>query len=121
MTLTGDQLFTLFNQQWSVNAAGSEMHRPLQVSNLRVTWDAARPRGDRIVSLATGDGQLIDRGARYTITVNSFLAGGGDAFSVLTEGTEREVGPSDHSALVDFVRALPQPFNTTTEGRLQRV
>jgi 5'-nucleotidase len=49
------------------------------------------------------------------VTVNSFLASGGDGFGVFTEGTDRVGGPSDVEALVDYLRptlegpALPRP------------
>ncbi len=53
--------------------------------------------------------------------MNSFPAGGGDNFTVLTEGTNRIVGPVDLDALVDYIEALLQPFTAAVEGRIQRV
>jgi 5'-nucleotidase len=50
--------------------------------------------------------------------VNGFMAGGGDNFIVLTEGTNRVVGPVDLDALVDYVQQLPQPFNAQIAGRI---
>jgi 5'-nucleotidase len=84
-----------------------------------VTWDGRRPRGDRITALALDDGRPIDRAGRYRITVNSFLAGG-DGFTVLAAGAEREVGPVDLDALVEYVEQLLQPFSARTEGRISR-
>jgi 5'-nucleotidase len=34
------------------------------------------------------DGKAIDPNGRYRVTVNNFLASGGDGYSVLTEGTD---------------------------------
>ena len=120
MSLTGEQLYTLFNQQWSTQPDGSERYRPLQPSGIRITWDGRRPLGDRIVALALADGTPIDRAARYSVTVNSFLAGGGDAFTVLTEGADRVTGPVDVEALVEYVEELPRPFAASVEGRIVR-
>jgi len=53
--------------------------------------------------------------------VNSFLAGGGDNFTILNEGQNRVVGPVDLDALVGYIEALPQPFSASVEGRIQRV
>ena len=61
-----------------------------------------------------------DAGVTYTVTVNSFLAGGGDGFTVLRDGTNRVVGPVDLDALVDYIElVLPDPFTSQIEGRIQ--
>ena len=39
------------------------------------------------------------------MTVNSFLADGGDGFSVLKEGRDRVTGPYDVNALADYLTA----------------
>jgi 5'-nucleotidase len=121
MTLTGEQLFALFNQQWSGQPDGGERYRPLQASGIRVAWDGRRPRGDRIVSLALEDGQPIDRAGQYSVTVNSFMAGGGDGYTVLEQGTDRQTDGVDLDAFVEYVQQLSQPFGATVEGRITRV
>lgn len=55
------------------------------------------------------------------MTVNSFIASGGDNFTVLTEGTNRVVGPVDLDALVDHIAGLAQPFSAAIEGRIVRL
>ena len=45
------------------------------------------------------------------VVVNSYLAEGGDNFTVLREGTDRLGGPLDLDALVDYLQRLPQPFS----------
>lgn len=116
MTLTGEQIRRLLNQQWQENAV-----RMLQVSGLRYTWDAARPVGDRVVDIFRADGTPLDPQGLYTVTVNSFLAEGGDGFTVLRDGTDRVYGPEDIEALVAYIERLPQPFSAAIEGRIQRV
>ena len=44
------------------------------------------------------------------------MASGGDNFTVLTQGTERAVGPVDLDALVNYVGRLTQPFRAAIEG-----
>jgi 5'-nucleotidase len=121
MTLTGEQLFALFNQQWSGQPDGSERYRPLQASGIRVAWDGRRPRGDRIVSLALEDGQPIDRAVRYSVAVNSFMAGGGDGYTVLEQGADRQTDGVDLDGFVEYVEQLSQPFGASVEGRITRV
>ena len=116
MDLTGDQIYRLLNQQWQ-----GARTRFLQISGLEVDYDPNRSAGDRIVEVRVAGGGPIDRATTYRVTVNSFLAGGGDNFTVLTEGTNRAVGPVDLDALVDFIAQLSQPFNATIEGRIDIV
>ncbi len=118
MTLSGEQIYRLLNQQWQPASDGSVNTRFLQVSGLSYTWSDARPVGDKVVEVRGPDGQPLDRAASYTLTVNSFLAAGGDAFTVLREGTNRSTGPVDLEALVEYIGSLPQPFTARTEGRI---
>jgi 5'-nucleotidase len=56
-----------------------------------------------------GAGAVIDRAALYTTTVNSFLASGGDGFTVLLRGTGLVGGDVDLDALVAYISGLPAP------------
>ncbi len=118
MTLTGEQIYRLLNQQWQPGSDGNVTTRFLQISGLSYTWSDARPVGDKVVEVRGPDGQPLNRAGSYTVTVNSFLASGGDAFTVLREGTNRSTGPVDLEALVEYIGTLPQPFAAQTEGRI---
>ena len=52
----------------------------------------------------TLDGKAIDPGARYRISVNNFLASGGDNFTVLASGTDAVDAGSDVDALEAYLR-----------------
>jgi 5'-nucleotidase len=116
MTLTGEQIRKLLNQQWQSNQT-----RMLQISGLTYTWDASKPIGDKVVDIYLPNGAKLDPNAEYTVTVNSFLADGGDNFTVLKEGKNREVGPVDLDALIHYIQQLPQPFDAQIEGRIQQL
>jgi 5'-nucleotidase len=64
--------------------------------------------GHRIVtgSLSIG-GQQVQLGNTYRITVNNFLAGGGDGYSVLRSGTNAVTGPIDLDAFIAYLGAAP--------------
>ena len=117
MDLTGAQIVTLLNQQW----LNQPYARILKTSGIKYTWDNNLPVGDRIVSVTRADGTTLDPAATYSVTVNSFMAAGGDNFVVLKDGTNRIVGPVDLEALVNYVEGLTQPFNVTIEGRITRL
>lgn len=117
MDLTGEQIYALLNQQWQPQQDGSVTVRILQISGLSYTYAEARDIGQKVVEIRVS-GQPIDRSASYSITVNSFLADGGDGFTVLRQGTNRVGGPIDLDALVEYIEQLPQPFNVQSEGRI---
>ena len=50
-------------------------------------------------------GVTLNPAATYRIVTNNFLADGGDAFSVFTEGTNRVGGGDDLQALIDYLEA----------------
>ena len=67
--------------------------------------------GSRVVSV-TLDGKPIDPAKTYRVTMNSFLAAGGDSFTVFKDGTDATVGPVDLDAFETWleqadVTALP--------------
>ncbi|GGE09519.1 bifunctional metallophosphatase/5'-nucleotidase [Marinithermofilum abyssi] len=115
MKMTGEQIRKLLEQQWQLDRP-----RVLQISGLTYKWDPSRPAGDRVVELKKADGTPIEPGQTYTVTANSFLAGGGDGFTVFNEATDKVVGPVDLDTLVEYVKQLPQPFSAAIEGRIQQ-
>jgi 2',3'-cyclic-nucleotide 2'-phosphodiesterase (5'-nucleotidase family) len=120
MKLTGQQVLDLLAQQFAVG-------RILQVSGLRFSWRDGDGAGNGPLLGALmgvtggGGGAAIDPAASYTVTVNSFLAGGGDNFTVLRDGADRVVGPVDLDALVEYVQQLAQPIGAGIEGRVTLV
>jgi 5'-nucleotidase len=88
-TLTGTQLKALLEQQFKlVNGAAKRIDSILVPSaNFRFDYDLKRPMGQHIVAM-TLNGKPLQPGVRYRVTVNSFLASGGDGYSILTQGTD---------------------------------
>ena len=116
MSLTGTQIDTLLEQQW----CGQSSPRILQVSaGFTYTWDNAAPVCDRVDPASiTINGVAVDPNASYRVTVNSFLADGGDRFAVLPDGTDRLGGDIDLDALEAYFVAhspvAPGPQNRIT-------
>ncbi len=103
MTLTGAQIHDLLEAQW----LGQPFPRILQVSDgFTYEWSASAPDGDRVdpASIKIG-GVTVVPGDGYRVTVNSFLAEGGDNFAVLVDGTNRLGGEVDLDALVTWFGA----------------
>ncbi len=107
MTLTGAQIERVLEQQVFPSDTPNGTGTMLQVSSgLHYTWDPARPAGDRIdpASIAL-NGLPVVPAQTYRVTVNNFLADGGDAFTVLREGTDRLGGAIDLDALEGYFTA----------------
>lgn len=106
MTMTGQQIKDVLEQQYQPNADRAEM-LALGVSNgFSYTWDATRPEGQRVVVESMMlNGEQIDLNAEYRVATLNFLAEGGDGFTVFTEGTDLTGGPEDLANLVAFVQA----------------
>lgn len=118
MTLTGTQIDTLLEQQFDNPVAGQS--RILQVSHgFEYAWSASAPVGNKVdISSIKINGVPIDPNGTYRVTVNSFLADGGDNFFVLREGTDRLGGEVDTDALEKYFLAnspvAPGPQNRIT-------
>ncbi|MFZ2159462.1 MAG: bifunctional metallophosphatase/5'-nucleotidase [Bradyrhizobium sp.] len=118
LTLTGTQIRNMLEQQW----LDPKRPRILQVSKgFSYAWDAARPIGDRVAADSlTLNGQRIDPATSYRVTVNSFLAVGGDGFTLFTEGTAQQVGVYDVDALYLYFKAN-SPIAPTKGNRIVRM
>jgi 5'-nucleotidase len=105
LTLTGAEVDRLLELQWD----GQASPRILQVSRgFSYGWDPSRPVGERVdPATITLDGAPLDPATRYRVTVNSFLADGGDGFGVLPQGTDRLGGVTDLDAFEAYLRAGP--------------
>jgi 5'-nucleotidase len=103
MTLNGTQIDALLEQQFDNPSPGR--NRILQVSKgFSYTWNESAPTGEKVaISSIKVNGTSIDPNGFYRITVNGFLADGGDNFSVLKGGADRIGGPLDADALVDYL------------------
>ena len=103
LDLTGRQIERLLEQQWLDQPKPRILHVS---SGFAYRWDNTRPPGGRVdpASLRL-HGRPIEPDATYRVTVNSFLADGGDGFSVLKEGTDRVTGPYDVVALANYLTA----------------
>lgn len=93
--LTGAQLVTALQQQ--VSGPNEASPKILQVSEgLTYTLDLTKSGAARVVADTVKlNGEAIDPARTYRVAMNEFLAGGGDGFAALGQGTNKLVGASD--------------------------
>jgi 5'-nucleotidase len=107
-TLTGAQLHALLEQQFvdKDGAAAFQASILIPSANFRFDYDLSRPAGQRIVAM-TLNGKPVDPAATYRVTVNNFLASGGDGYSVLAQPGEAFDGGLDLDALEAWLATNP--------------
>src|SRR5712671_2677782 len=118
LTLTGAQIKNMLEQQW----LDPKRPRILQVSKgFNYAWDNAKPYGDRVRAESMSlNGQRVDPARSYRVTVNNYLAVGGDGFTVLKEGTGQQFGTYDVDALHGYFQAN-SPIAPATADRITRL
>jgi len=78
--------------------------RILQVSNgFGYAWDNTKPFGEHVDAASLKlDGAPIDPARTYRVTINDYLALGGDGFAAFKGGTSAQFGIYDVDALVAY-------------------
>jgi 5'-nucleotidase len=144
--LTFGQLFSALpfnNNLVTVSLSGGQIHRLLEQQ-----WEQPQPPGGRILAVSQGfsyqwSAQAPERaapgsGARvvpgsirlngvplepqqtYRVTVNNFMAGGGDNFALLREGRDAQDGDIDLEVAQRYLRAAGL-LHAPPPGRIQRL
>jgi len=124
LTLTAQQLKTVLEQQFANCLGQGASNRVMQISNgLSYTWNTAGSCGTRIRDVAftptdvtvypplvTGPtdnlviGGVVQNPAKtYRVTVNNFMATGGDGFTTFIGGAGAQGGAQDIDALVAYL------------------
>jgi 5'-nucleotidase len=112
ITLTGADIKALLEQQF--DSGLNSVSRPnliMPSANVRFSFDRSRAAGQRIVDVKI-DGKPLDPARSYRVTVNNFLASGGDNFTVLKRGSNPVDGGLDLDATEAYLKTnppVPQP------------
>ncbi|RKH48268.1 bifunctional metallophosphatase/5'-nucleotidase [Corallococcus sicarius] len=119
MTLTGAQIERLLEQQFRLGDLTRILHPS---AGFQYAFSAGAPIGSKVDPASIQlNGTTVDPAASYRVTVNSFLAPGGDNFSVLAEGTNLVGGGVDSDALEAYLTAKSTQANPLPAPALDRV
>jgi 5'-nucleotidase len=112
ITLTGVQIKTLLEQQFKGCSLGFPAgkisdradNQILQVSDdFNYSWNPAAATCHKVDEASVRlNGEAISPARRYRVTVNSFLADGGDQMYEFTKGADRVTGDQDIDAIVEY-------------------
>lgn len=129
LTLTGAQIRLALEQQFvgctqgypaNGPVAGQPFDRILQVSaGFAYSFSASAPACSKVDPASIKlNGVTIDPSASYRVTVNSFLADGGDQFYILAAGTNRLGGAVDTDAFEAYLLARPAGVAPGAQNRI---
>ncbi len=102
MTLTGERLKALLESQQRSQPDERTVLQPSE--GFTYAWQSDAPPGERVRDMRLF-GEPVRADASYRVTVNSFLAEGGDGFALLKDGTDRQGGGQDLDALIAYLAA----------------
>jgi 5'-nucleotidase len=115
MTLTNQQIRDLLEQQFN-GCLGQTVTRIMQVSaSLQYSWSLSGGCGSRIVNVRLNGTDIVVNGvvqtpaAAHRVTVNNFMATGGDGFTVLVSGANPLGGAQDIDALIAYLASYKAP------------
>jgi 5'-nucleotidase len=117
MSLTGAQLKEMLESQQRGAAGEPRFLQP--AAGFTYTWTDKAAPGTRVSDMRIG-GQPVEPARKYRVTVNSFLAEGGDGFAAIKDGTEQVGGGQDIDALLAWLGAgerTPPPHDRITRVR----
>jgi 5'-nucleotidase len=104
-TMTGDQLHRVLEQQFT-GCGGQISAKTLQISSsLKYESAPAAATCAEKIGRMWVDGVQVGATDTFRVTMNNFLATGGDGFTVFNEGTNALGGAQDIDALVDYFAA----------------
>ena len=118
LTLTGAAIKEMLEQQF----LDPKRPRVLQVSNgFAYAFDASKPFGERVIAeRLTLNGARIEPDKSYRVTVNNYLALGGDGFAAIKSGTAPQFGIYDSDALFSYF-GTSSPLAPTPPDRIARI
>jgi 5'-nucleotidase len=115
MTLNGAQIDALLERQFTGGIG------VLQVSDgFAYTRSNSAAAGSKVSNI-TLNGLPISPATGYRVTVNSFLADGGDNYGILREGTNRVPGNVDTDAFENYLKANPGGVAPGPQNRITLV
>ena len=114
MTLTGAQLKALLESQ---QKAGGDMTVLQPSEGFGYTWQSEAIVGGHVRDMRL-NGEPIVADRAYRVTVNSFMAEGGDGFITLLKGEARTGGGQDVEALLAYLKTERGPVTAARVTRL---
>ena len=130
LSLTTQNIKDFLEEQFAgcLGQSATSTRFALPSAGFKYTWDGAKACGARIsnVTLRAGSssvetlvdasGVVLNPAKSYRVTVNNFMADGGDGYTTLVKGTNRIGGAQDIDALTAFLANFKAPKGPFAAG-----
>ena len=115
MGMTGQQILTLLDQQWTgANAASPKI---LQVSGITYSYAQSGTSYTLDPASVKVNGAALDPTRTYRVVANSFLSDGGDGFGAFAQASDKYIGGLDIDAFAAFL-AAHDPYTPVATDRI---
>ncbi|WP_121612687.1 bifunctional metallophosphatase/5'-nucleotidase [Mesobacillus foraminis] len=106
VTLTGQQIKQILEEQWRKKADGSESFHPLAVShNVNYRFDKSKPLNERInPKNVMINGVSLDPDRSYRVAALAYLVIGADGYPTFTQYREPERAEVDYWAFLNYLK-----------------
>ncbi|MFC4799665.1 bifunctional metallophosphatase/5'-nucleotidase [Neobacillus sp. GCM10023253] len=106
VTLTGQQIKQILEEQWRKNANGTESFYPLAVSyNVHYSYDKSKPINDRIdPKTVIINGESLDLNRSYRVAALAYMVIGADGYPTFTQYREPVRTEVDYWALQNYLK-----------------
>jgi 5'-nucleotidase len=121
MDVTGADIWSLLQQQWSGKNLGASNTKFLQISNgLHYTW-AGAVGAQTVSAVSINDIPVAKDGSTsYRIVANNFLSDGGDNFAAFKNGTGKYIGGLDIDGFAKYLPTTVQPYAPLSPDRITK-
>jgi 5'-nucleotidase len=122
MTLTAQDIKDVLEQQFAGcrGQLSTATRLMLPSAGFKYRWDGSQAcdarvrsvtltRDGRTETLVDASGKVLEPAREYRVTVNGFMASGGDGFATFTKGRAWHGGALDIDALVDYLARFKSP------------
>ncbi len=118
LTLSGAEIVEMLRRQYRNDHTCNRV----QVSQgLSFSWDGSKSGVERLVADSVRlNGQPLQPQTEYRVTVNAFMAAGGDSFTEFQAGRNPQIGSIDVDALEDWVKGQ-SPLQPPALDRIRRL
>ncbi len=117
MTMTGEQIHQVLEQQFNSSRSRAVLINGVS-EGFTYSYSASAPEGSKIDPATIRlNGVTLDPAGSYRVTVNNFMADGGDGFTAFTLGTDRIGGGVDLDEFVAYLGAN-SPVSGPTPDRV---
>ena len=110
--MTGAEVKQMFDFIPTISRGGGAFPQVSEGVSFTVDFTTGEVRDLRI------RGRAVDENATYKVATNSFMAVGGDGYTMMVPGFKYDTSAFQRDVVIDYIMAMDGPLRPTTGGRI---